>query len=252
MRNNRVNIVVAPNGFGKSSLATAIKCVSRNGRHIIVDDDDKYKKDKTLVPSVSITLNGTEYVTDNNRNAINSVLSCKVINSRIMANTTSKRIGSLTSTKGYIDISDIDVTKVVHKPNFNYKVSEIQYIFGTNGRKVIKDISNLMSNKNFLIALPDLFPALEKFKTRKRETLVEDVNQTIRNVKDVEKQIDDSCFSNIEKDNYYQNIIHFVSNYIALDNKLDTFQVFFQLDKLYQNHRKEISELCHWASYEKP
>ena len=251
LRNNRVNIVVAPNGLGKSSLATAIKCVSRNGRHIIVDDDDKYKKDKTLVPSVSITLNGTEYVTDNNRNEINSVLSCKVINSRIMANTTSKIIGSLTSTKGYIDISDIDVTKVVHKPNFNYKMSEIQHIFGTNGRKVIKDISNLMSNKNFLIALPDLFPALEKFKTRKRETLVEDVNQTIRNVKDVEKQIDDSCFSNIEKDNYYQNVIHYVSNYIALNNKLDTFQVFFQLDKLYQNHRKEISELCHWASYEK-
>lgn len=41
---SKVNIVVAPNGFGKTSLTTAFKCVMMNSRRLEVEKDLKYQR----------------------------------------------------------------------------------------------------------------------------------------------------------------------------------------------------------------
>lgn len=59
---SRINIVVAPNGFGKTSLTTAFKSVQTNNRRLIVEDINKYKKDKELQSSFQIVEDGHTYI----------------------------------------------------------------------------------------------------------------------------------------------------------------------------------------------
>lgn len=248
---NRINIVVAPNGFGKSSLATAIRCISNNNRRLIVEKDDKFKKDESLSSSITIRLDDNTIVADVNQNGIAKELNCIVINSRVGANVLTQRIGTYTRSKGYVDIEDIEVTRIVKRPTRKYKVSELQRIFGVNGRIVIKDISNLFANYKFLSAIPKLYPALDKFKAQMREDLVDEIWNKLKVLKgDIISQINDSFFNNIEADPYYQEALSILSHYLTFNSKLDTFQIFFQLDKLYQNHKSELTELSHWANYE--
>lgn len=248
---NRINIVVAPNGFGKSSLATAIRCISNNNRRLVVEKDDKFKKDESLSSSIAIRLDDNTIVADGNQNGIAKELNCIVINSRVGANVLTQRIGTYTRSKGYVDIEDIEVTKIVKKPTHKYKVSELQRIFGVNGRIVIKDISNLFANYKFLSAIPKLYPALDKFKAQMREDLVDEIRNKIKALKgDIISQINDSFFNNIEAEPYYQEALPILSHYVTFNSKLDFFQIFFQLDKLYQNHKSELTELSHWANYD--
>ena len=59
---SKVNIVVAPNGFGKTSLTTAFKCVMKNSRRLEVEKDLKYHKDESKTSVFRITEEGTTYV----------------------------------------------------------------------------------------------------------------------------------------------------------------------------------------------
>lgn len=248
---NRINIVVAPNGFGKTSMATAIKSISNNTRRLEVNPADKYQKDESLNSSITITIDGTVFITDNSCNDIAKELNCIVVNSRLCANVLTKHIGAVTKSKGYVDIEDMEVTKIVKRPTFKYKVSELQRTFGFNGRNVIKDMSALFRNHKFLSAIPDMFPAFEKFKAQKRDSLIDEVRNKIRTLKgNIANQIDDSFFSNIEAEPYYKDALSILAHYVTFNDKLDAFQIFFQLDKLYQNHRSDLSSLSNWAVYE--
>ena len=55
---NKPSLLVAPNGFGKSSIASAFN--SMNSRRIILSDDNLYAENSTNLPKVSI-----EYVKEN-------------------------------------------------------------------------------------------------------------------------------------------------------------------------------------------
>ena len=60
---NKPSILVAPNGFGKSSLATAFN--SMNNRRINLSEDDFHAEDETLAPRIYI-----EYERPDNSSAI--------------------------------------------------------------------------------------------------------------------------------------------------------------------------------------
>ena len=49
---NKPSLLVAPNGFGKSSLATAFK--SMNNRRIILEDDDCYQCNTANLPRIRL------------------------------------------------------------------------------------------------------------------------------------------------------------------------------------------------------
>lgn len=247
----RINIVVAPNGFGKSSLATAIKCINNNNRRLDVELNNKYKKEDALNSFVSIVVDGVKYESDKNKNEITRVLNCIVINSRTIAAVSTKRFGTYTRSQGYVDIEDIEVAKVPNKPTFKYKVSVLQRAFGKNGNKVIKDISHLFSNNTFMSVLPQIFPVYKKFEAKMRSSLTEEVIKKISSMNgDIAKQVDDSLFINLEKEPSYKDFLSILENYMTVDDKLNDFQVFFQLNKIYQNHKKDLSDLANWAKYQ--
>lgn len=62
------NLLVAPNGFGKSSVATAFS--SMNTQRMDLADKDHHKEDLKLEPELSITVDANKLTADKTKNEI--------------------------------------------------------------------------------------------------------------------------------------------------------------------------------------
>ena len=74
----KVNILVAPNGFGKSSITAAFNSLAKG--KIKVEETDMHQKDTTLIPSLSIVLDGVTLIANPTTNTINKEITCFIIN----------------------------------------------------------------------------------------------------------------------------------------------------------------------------
>jgi hypothetical protein len=99
---NKPSILVAPNGFGKSSVACAFK--SMNRQRIRLDPKHFHNRDETLIPSVAIdcTINGNRHSlrADGGTNTISQQFDVSVINSPLLAKATARGAG-VSKSKGF-------------------------------------------------------------------------------------------------------------------------------------------------------
>ena len=154
LKSNRVNIVYAPNGTGKSSIATAFKSLNRGALEL--DKENMHHKDDALLPELSIILDGHTYSADRTSNSINGVLEPYVINSGIVVSTTQQNIGGrYTKVNGYLDIENIVVVNNIPPVVIpRYRVTDIRADFGVNGKILI--------NREILFKNPNFWKACEK------------------------------------------------------------------------------------------
>ncbi|MFS4469811.1 hypothetical protein [Chryseobacterium sp. T20] len=141
---NKTTILVAPNGYGKSSLAIAFK--SLNPTKIILDDGHSFKANNSNLPKIEITylnedndeiiLNAT-----NSSNTINSSFDCFVINNQIFAKAKKNKIGSAVIASASLETAPIILIN---------KIPENYYLLGViyNGGLHWKDINEFsLGNK---------------------------------------------------------------------------------------------------------
>lgn len=133
----KINICIAPNGFGKSSLTAAFKSLNRN--KLNVADEDKNERHRTEDSSLELTINNHTYVANGKGNEISkdAKITPYVINCRIKADYNQNRYNNYTNVSSYLSIPDIEVRPVISKPKFEYSISEIRKEFGKNG-KILK------------------------------------------------------------------------------------------------------------------
>ena len=204
----KVNLCVASNGFGKSSLATAFK--SLKARHLDVKQNDKHAHYSTDESSISMCIDSTLYHADSKCNEISKVLETYVINNRIYADSKKKKMPYVTHVESYINISDIIVCEKKIQPSNKYKISDIQSDFGGNGR-LLCGITPLLEfiAKNKCFA--EISQVLINFATtQKRANLINNVLVEIKSIdskiKDLITLVPDCLFDSLEGDKYYANL----------------------------------------------
>ena len=62
----KINLCVAPNGFGKSSLATAFESLKRT--RLEISEDNKHIGEKNQPSSLTLTIDGVEYTANDSKN----------------------------------------------------------------------------------------------------------------------------------------------------------------------------------------
>ncbi|MQW47907.1 AAA family ATPase, partial [Sinorhizobium meliloti] len=102
LRPNCTNILVAPNGFGKSSICTAFNCA--RGSKLNVDEKDKHKKKDTAVSRLSIEYDGNTLHANSNLNEISGEFDIHVIKSNIEPKAKLPKINGFTVAKPYLEI----------------------------------------------------------------------------------------------------------------------------------------------------
>jgi hypothetical protein len=152
---NRPNILVAPNGFGKSSFAVAFDSLKSN--KIELDEKNYFNKDTANRPKLSLTLsNGVTLSADDNQNTITDLFDVFVINNQTEPKSVVQSFGGHSSAKTSLDIiPTVLVQTIPPRVEFDYNSAEMKAHFGANGNRLLTNISNLFS-------CPELFHRIEK------------------------------------------------------------------------------------------
>lgn len=149
---NRPNILVAPNGFGKSSLAIAFKSLESNG--VILSKENRYLNREENLPSLTLSLStGATLSATYNSNTISPVFSHYVVNSQIKATAKPQRIGGRINPNASLIIETTDVLDhIPARQDFEYNYSHLKANFGNN-RKILVKIPEVFENPEKLYAI---------------------------------------------------------------------------------------------------
>lgn len=145
---NKPNILVAPNGFGKSSIATAFK----NAAHqtsIKMPSRDRHRHNDDALAEIVIELDGTERgsvlsVTETARtNEIRKKFDIHVISDLRRVKAHSRKIGGYSKPEGRIVIDPIEICSVPPSIKSPYKKAEVSRQLGCP-KKLVPDLSTTL------------------------------------------------------------------------------------------------------------
>ena len=142
---NKPNILVAPNGFGKSSFAIAFDSLKSN--KIELEEKNLHMNNPANKPYLSLKLStGQTLIADENQNSITDVFDIFVINNQIEPKSKVQSFGGRTFAKTSLDIHPtVLISTIPPKVGFNYILSVIKTAFGVNGNKLLNNISVLFN-----------------------------------------------------------------------------------------------------------
>lgn len=162
---NKPSIFVAPNGYGKSSLATAFR--SLKSSKIELDKEDYHQGNGDLLPCIEIS-----YVDDednlqtthanNEANEINEIFDSFVINNQVFAKARKNRIGGHVIASASLETPPIVLSSSVpDRVTFNYSITNHKNKVGKNG-KALPNISSIYRNGKFIAELTKHFVYLSR------------------------------------------------------------------------------------------
>lgn len=142
---NKPNILVAPNGFGKSSFAIGFD--SLKSSKIELDDKHYYLNQPSNRPEIILTLTtGQTLRANDTQNTIADFFDVFVINNQTEPKSVVQTFDRRTISKTTLDILPTTLIKTIpEKISFEYNSTTLKATFGANGNKLLKNISNLFN-----------------------------------------------------------------------------------------------------------
>lgn len=153
---NKPSLLVAPNGFGKSTLAVAFKSMNRD--RIKLTKENCYKEDEAQRPLLKLKFkqpDNNEIVLEanNSTNTISDNFDFFVINSPLKAKGVGQSFGGRTNVSAYINVEPIIlIDSIPENLNLGYSFSNSKTRFG-NGRKALLNLNSLLGNHLFICEL---------------------------------------------------------------------------------------------------
>ena len=200
---------------------------------------------------MSLELNDVVYTADSTKNEISPVLSCWVIKSGIDSEATLHNMGKFATAISYIDITDIEIGKVVKLVSTGYSINAIKRNFGKN-KKILQNLGLEMESPKFLHRLKFIYTQLDTFlSANSRRALIENVLQNINNLRGNEQEvlaaIDENWLSEIETEPRYQSIVQQLALLYPNDSPCNLFLRFFQLIYHWKDNKAKIkSAIAYW------
>ncbi|KQZ31064.1 hypothetical protein ASD50_16185 [Mesorhizobium sp. Root552] len=188
LRQNCTNILVAPNGFGKSSISTAFNCT--RGNKLNVDEKDKYKKKDAAVSRLAIEYDGNTLSANSHLNEISGKFDIHVIKSNIEPKAKLPKINGFTVAKPYLEIPPIDLGTKYEKEKLNFDIKKYKLLFGNNS-KVIPNISTRCDDELIRIELLGVITSIDKLKQKKPSDLFEEMIQKVKGLAGTKASISD-------------------------------------------------------------
>lgn len=248
---NKPNLFVAPNGFGKSSLATAFRSMKRTG--IALDGNDLFKHEVDTNPEVSIHMNTGEVFTANKaKNEILDEFSIDVINSQLYSKASSRNFGSFSTTTSDICVKPITVFKTIPETTkFDYSFSIMKKKFGNMG-KVLTNLGDLLQKPLFVCRMATLGDDLKKLTQVRKITIIDKYIHELGMLPGTKKQLESSSydFSKLASINEFSILLNLLLNFKQVDTPnvqdyLDTMQ----LVKVIEDNKSNLSKTFKYFNF---
>jgi len=256
---NKVNIFVAPNGFGKTSLGIAFSYLS--DPKIELSETDRHNKNETLIPSIKIRYEDTSGIHDLEANhQINNIrdeFDIFVINSQLKASGTVQRYMGRSISKFSINIEPtILINKIPEKKTYNYKISDLKKNFGANS-KILSDISRYIHKPSLLKKIIDEINIHELTLVRAKSPInefIEKINTINGKTEAILTWVDRNIDNFLNSNNEIKKLTLIIHNYQfpTLETLSKSFLCAWQFYQLFNSHTKfQIEKIYSYAEYVK-
>lgn len=254
MLGNKFHLLVAPNGFGKSSLAAAFD--SLEPRRLKIDPSLLHQDNAANMPKLEVvyTENGVEKTlkADDTCNEISKVFSVSVINSKLRPRAVAKTgFNQFAKPTASLIIKPITlVEKVPSRPGNDFAASGFKQAFGAAG-KILPNIQDFLANDLLLgriLTLPDL----AKFGQKKVWKLIEPIVAAINNQTGTAAQLlywtEQNKLVDLKAIPELVALASLFEGFSQL-SELERFLAAYQFAKAYADDAKALAEHHAWHSY---
>jgi len=253
---NKPSILVAPNGFGKSSITAAF--ISLNQSRLKLEDDNLHEGNESNKPSIILQVedsNGTlTLAADENKNQIHSKFDIHVINSRLQAKANKRNLGNFTAASASLDVKQVVlVEKVPRKTHFNYKISKARADFGSNG-KCLRNISDILLNSAVLKELTKTYGEMAKMNNtrikNKTEKIKTAINQQAGDAGVVANWIDQNQKQLLEEIQPISKVADIIGTHVPeISTRLSALLCSYQICELYAKDTNAFKEATEYVLY---
>lgn len=255
---NKPSILVAPNGFGKSSFAIAFD--SLNNSRINLGKYNFYNNDEKNKPKICVKLKQqdnteVELAATNmeNSNTISREISSFVINNRTFAK------GIYTSSGAYMAIEPVIlIDNIPNKILFSYKIADLQKQFGTNG-KVLPNIKDVLADARFTEWIDEqnysnLHKASEqKTINKKIQLIISKINGQKGTVEQLLQWTDANVLDELKQIDYLNTIskrIEVLNTYETF-NEVQSYLAAIELIWIFKQDKQNFKDVCVYNNYKK-
>lgn len=254
---NKPSLLVAPNGFGKSSFAAAFNSLQTN--KLSVHEDHHHKSDPDLAAKLKIEYENSENAVftleaDDTNNTISDHFSWFVINSQIKAKGVGRNFGGRTAVSASISVNPVTLIETIPaRETFEYSHRNQKASFGCNG-KVLPNISTHFENLEYISSLGDKFSLLDKMSQVRNQRKINDFISDVNDQNGTKEQLLEWISNN--KLNYLSEIepLNEISNTIlnanlGVANPALSFLIGLQLHSVYTQDKAKFKKAQKYSSY---
>ncbi|MPL97953.1 hypothetical protein SDC9_44150 [bioreactor metagenome] len=251
---NKPSLLVAPNGFGKSSLATAFHSMNRN--RIVLNDDDFHSENSTLPPRIAIEYERPDNTIVNleatsSTNTISNEFDCFVINNPVKPRGIGSQFGTASATLKIKDVVLVD--RIPTNVSFGYSLTNSKTRFGVNSR-VLPNANAVFGNLKLVKKLSEHFQDLQR---ANGQTIQNRINAIVNEI-NAQQGTADTLLAWVEANHLtalkkiqYLNIIGDIINGfdIGYNSETKSFLVAIQLILLYNENPTVFKNACIYCNY---
>lgn len=250
---NKPSILVAPNGFGKSSFATAFK--SMNNSRIKLHDDDLYLENAANLPKISIEYEKTDgtianFEATNSTNTISGEIDYFVINNQTTPKGIGSQYGTATATLEIRDVVLVD--RIPTNVAFAYSNTSARSKFGQNS-KVIPNISTILSNLKLVEKLSENYQALQRANgttiQRRINAIISRINTQNGTAEILLNWIEANELNNFKQIEYLNTIGNLINEFDTNFTEAQNFLAAIQLIWLYNQDTNAFKNACVFSNY---
>ena len=255
---NKPHLLVAPNGFGKTSVAKAFKSATDH-TSLKINDADRYLHDESKKAHLSFDYddgNSTNnyYVNESvGSNEIRKNFDILVISDLRVVKAHAKNMGKFSAAKGKLIIPSIEICPVVRKPNNPYKITEIKASFGKQGRMLKNLEQDVFNLESFALRAGELQNYLSRLKMKRLWSRLESIQVTINSFQGDEKSLNQVISGEStklsENNPDYASALKFIEETTDL-KKSDAFLTIWQLTELSRRYSSEFQNYLNWIHYD--
>ena len=253
---NKPNLLVAPNGFGKSSFTTAFQ--SLNNKRIELDDKDRYLNSDAHKPEIILAFedngNTIKLIANEFNNDIQNVFDVFVINSQLTSKATLLKFGGKSIVKSSMEIEPIILVNTIPQQiKFNYNHSTAKKSFGQAG-KILPDIGKIILSGYVLLKInKDIdFGKFQQIKLSKSIDLIfDEIKSQTGTVDSIIKWIKDYKIEDLRKIEELNKLTDLIGkhNIAGIENEVDCFLAAYELIDLTKTMGGDFKKASNFIYY---
>ena len=254
---NKPSLLVAPNGFGKSSFACAFASLQNN--KISVHDNHLHQNNQELEARLFIEYQDQAGMVhslkaDFTSNTISEHFSWFVINNQIKAKGIGRKFGGRTTVSADITIEPVTLIDTIpEQNNFSYSYTNQKSNFGQNG-KILTNISNYFNNLKFITALSNYYDDLDKIplvrNKKSLDAIISDINEQSGTSENIITWINENKIQQFSVIEPLNNLAQYImQSNVGVLEPAQSFLTALQIHYEYQRDKSQFKKAIQYSKY---